>query len=108
MRAGGRGEFRARGLVLALAELGAAADRLDRHRLDHQLLGAVDEAEPRLVRLLEGGFHFGERAGLDDQRRVGAGVADVRADDHLDLGGGHALAGDLGLGVLAEPCRPRA
>ena len=26
-------------------------------------------------------FHLGERAGLDDQRRVGAGVADVRADD---------------------------
>ena len=92
-----------RGLVLALAELGAAADRLDRHRLDHQLLGAVDEAEARLVGLLEGGFHFGERAGFDHQRRVGAGVADMGADDHLDLGGGHALAGDLGLGVLAEP-----
>ena len=101
--AGGRGELGARGLVRALAELGAAADRLDRHRLDHKLLAAVDEAEARLVRLLEGGFHFGERARLDDQRRVGAGVADVGADDHLDLAGRHALARDLGLGVLAEP-----
>ena len=90
-------------LCFALAEFGAAADRLDRHRLDHQLLGAVDEAEPRLVRLLEGGLHFGERAGLDHQRGVGAGVADMGADDHLDLAGRHALARDLGLGVLAEP-----
>ena len=69
----------------AFAELGAAADRLDRHRLDHQLLAAVDEAEARLVRLLEGGFHLGKRARLDHQRRVGAGVADVGAHDHLDL-----------------------
>jgi hypothetical protein len=27
----------------------------------------------------------------------------VGADDHPDLGGGHALAGDLGLGVFAKP-----
>ena len=98
----GEGSFVRVDLVLPLAELGAAADRLDRHRLDHQLLGAVDEAEARLVRLLERGLHLGERAGLDHQRRVGAGVADVRADDHLDLARGHALAGDLGLGILAE------
>ena len=43
-----------------------------------------------------------KRAGLDHQRRVGAGVADMRPDDHLDLPRGDALAGDLGLGVLAE------
>ena len=35
-----------------LAEFGAAADRFHRHRLDHHLLAAVDEAEARLVRLL--------------------------------------------------------
>jgi hypothetical protein len=35
----------------------AAADRLDRYRLDHQLFFAVDEAEPRLVSALEGGLH---------------------------------------------------
>ena len=36
----------------------AAANRLDRHRLDDQLLVLVDEAEPRLVRFLERRFHF--------------------------------------------------
>ncbi len=40
---------------------GAAADRLDRDRLDDQRLAAIDEAEARLVRALEGGFHFLQR-----------------------------------------------
>ena len=97
--------WRACALHGLLAELGAAADRFDRHRLDHQLLGAVDEAEARLVRLLEGALHRGQGAGLDHQRRVGAGVADMRAHDHLDLGRRHALAGDFGLDVLAEASR---
>ena len=43
-----------------LGELRAAADRLDRHRLDHQLLGLVDEAEARFVRRLEGRVHLRE------------------------------------------------
>ncbi len=81
--AGRRGEFRARRLALLLPELRAAADRLDRHRLDHQILLAVDEAELRLVGLLERRLHRGERARLHHQRGVGAGVADVRA--HMDL-----------------------
>ncbi len=43
-----------------LGEFRAAADRLDRDCLDHQLLGRVDEAETGFVRGLEGGFHGGE------------------------------------------------
>ena len=81
VRRAGEGSLRARGLALLLPELRAAADRFDRHRLDHEVLLAVDEAELRLVRLLEGGLHRGERAGLHHQRGVGAGVADVRAHD---------------------------
>src|SRR5207342_3476670 len=36
-----------------LGEFGAAADGLDRYGLDDDLLCAIDEAEPRLVSLLE-------------------------------------------------------
>src|SRR5207237_900396 len=52
----GRGQRLVRRRQQRLAELGAAADRLDRHRLDHQLLRLVDESEARFVRGLEGGF----------------------------------------------------
>src|SRR4051812_6417820 len=97
------GDFRPRDLVLAFGEFGAAADRFDRDGLDDQLLGPVDEAEPRLVGFLEGRFHLGERSGFHHQRRVGAVVANVGADDHLDLRCRHALAGDLGFGLFAEP-----
>ena len=58
----GEGRARRRQLVRRLGELRAAADRLDRHRFDHQLLALVDEAEARFVRGLERGFHRGERA----------------------------------------------
>ena len=81
MRRAGEGSFAARGLQLLFAEFRAAADRLDRHGFDDELLLAVDEAELRLVRLLEGRLHRGKRAGLHHQRRVGAGVADMRAHD---------------------------
>jgi len=57
---GGRGELLRRGLELFFAELGAAADRFDRDGFDHELLGAVDEAEARLVCLLEGRLHLRE------------------------------------------------
>src|SRR3569832_2798067 len=90
------GELRRRLALPLLGKLGAAADRLDRHGLDHHLLAAVDEAETRLVRLLEGVLHRLERAGVDDERRVGAGIANVRAHDQLYLGFRHALARDLG------------
>ncbi len=46
---GGSGHF-----PLGLAEFRAAADRLDRQRLDHKLLVFVDESESRVVRRLEG------------------------------------------------------
>ena len=39
---------------LAWGELGAAADRLGRYRLDHELLGLVDKSEARLVGAFEG------------------------------------------------------
>jgi hypothetical protein len=55
---GRRGESYAAPAPDRLAEFRAAADGFHRHRLDHQLLAAVDEAEARLVRLLEGGDHF--------------------------------------------------
>ena len=95
-----------------LAELGAAADGFHRHGFDHQLFGAVDEAELRLVRVLEGALHLGERcaldlfagqrAGIDHQRRIGPRIADVRAHDHLDLARRDALARDLVACLLAD------
>src|SRR5690606_5296226 len=47
-------QFRRRAPRGFLRELGAAADGLNRNRLDDQFLVAIDEAEARLVRLLEG------------------------------------------------------
>ena len=81
MRRAGAGSFARVVFARLLPELRAAADRLDRHRLDDEVLLAVDEAELRLVRLLERRLHRGERAGLDHQRGVGAGIADVRAHE---------------------------
>src|SRR5271163_4116619 len=91
-------QFRALGLACRFAKRRAPADRFDRDGLDHQVLFAVDEAELRLVRTLERGFHSLQRdqfdlaarrrtqtAGTDDQRRIGAGVADMRAHMHGDL-----------------------
>ena len=48
-------------------------------------------------------LHRGERARLHHQRGVGAGVADMRAHEHLDGFRRHALAGDL----VASPSLPR-
>lgn len=60
MRLAGEGSFFAEVLSFFFAELGAAADRFDRDGFDHELLGAVDEAEARLVCLLEGRLHLRE------------------------------------------------
>ena len=100
--AGRRGELRPRRPVLLLLELRPAADRFDRDRLDDEVLLAIDEAELRLVGLLERGFHRHERAGLDHQRGVGAGVADVRAHEHRDGLRADALAGDLPADVFRK------
>src|ERR1019366_2776889 len=83
-----------RALDRLLTELGAAADRFHRHRLDHHLLATVDEAEARLMRFLEGALHRGQGARAYHQRRIRAGVADMRAHENLDLARWHALAGD--------------
>src|SRR3954454_3587222 len=93
--AGRRRELCAAGFASPLPELRTPADRLDRDGFDHQFLAAVDESELRLVRSFEGRLHRGERAALYDQRRVGAGIADVRAHMHLDGFRRHTLAGDL-------------
>ena len=61
---GGRGERAVGFRPNRLGEGAAAADRLDRHRLDHQLLVLVDEAETRFVCRFECGFHFGEAGKL--------------------------------------------
>ena len=94
---------RARGLAGALAEFDAAANRFDRHRLDHHLLGPVDEAEACLVRLLEGALHRRRAARRHHQRGVGAGVADMRTHEDLDLARWHALAGDFVARLFSEP-----
>src|SRR3546814_10623263 len=60
------------------------ADHLDRHRLDHQPLVLHQEAEPLPVHLLERGPHRGAVGEVDDQRLVGAGIAQMRAADALD------------------------
>ena len=43
-----------------LLEPGAAADRLNRDRLDHQILVAVDKTELRFVGAFKSGLHFCE------------------------------------------------
>jgi len=59
-RAGaGRGSFG--GGDFFLRELRAAADGLDRDRLDHEFFGVVDEAEAGAMRGLEGRLHRVER-----------------------------------------------
>ncbi len=72
-----------------------AADRFRRHRLDHQRLGRVDEAEPRLVRRLEGAPHGKGRGELDLDRGVGAGVAKLRPSTDFDVGSRDALRSRL-------------
>ncbi len=66
------------------------------------MLGLVDESELRLVCFLEGLGHRCDGAGRHHQRRVGAGIADMRAHDHLDRLCRDALAGDFVLHLLAE------
>src|ERR1700733_2722808 len=89
-----------------LLERRAGTDRLDRYRFDHQRLFAIDEAEPRFVRAFEGQFHLRQRhrrayalsrgiVGLNNDRRVGAGVTDMRARVDGNRGSGNALAQDL-------------
>ena len=95
-----------------LGEPGAAADRLDRDGLDDELLALVDEAEARLVGGLERGLYVRQRDGLacpavyrearHHQRRVGAGITDVRAHMHAHGVAGHALADHLVAGLAAE------
>src|SRR5204863_428437 len=93
----GRGEPGTRGLQRCLLEARAAADRLDRHRFDDEFLAAIDEAEARFVRAFEGGFHLclrwrglpaphgvRQREGRHDERRVSAGISDMRAPEDLD------------------------
>ena len=47
-----------------------AADRLDRHRLDHDRLVAIDEAEAAFVRALERAPHGRRRRQRNLDRRV--------------------------------------
>src|SRR5436309_8419495 len=49
----GGGEWRTRGREYRLLEFCAPADRLDRNRFHHQLLGLIDESEARFMRRLE-------------------------------------------------------
>ena len=58
--ANGRGQGRGRDVEHRLGKFRAAADRLDRHGFDDELFGLVDEAEARLVRRFERGFHLFE------------------------------------------------
>ncbi len=96
---GGRGDG-ANG-ARALGEPRRAAGRLDVDRLDDQRLGAVDEAEARLVRVLERAAHRAERAPFDFERGVGAGVAQLRARAQLDASARDALR----LRLLSPPRR---
>jgi hypothetical protein len=112
---GRRGQPFARARACALLELRAAADRFDRDGLHDELLVAIDESEPRLMRALERGLHFfevrerdacaGELARVHDERGVCARITDMRAHDHLDLRGRHTLALDLVARGLAEQLR---
>ena len=65
--------------LLGLADLGHAADRLDRHLLDHQRPPLDDEAVAGAVLGLERAAQRVEAAMGDLERRVGAAVADVDA-----------------------------
>ena len=85
-----------------LGELGAAADRFNRYCLDHQLLCAVDETEACPVGLFERPLHRNGAAGRHDERRIGAGVAYMRAHEYPDLARRHTLAGNLGFCRFAK------
>ena len=97
-----RRQFSTRALDRLLAELGAAADRLHRHRFHHHLLATIDEAEARLVGFLEGALHRGQGACAPYECSVGPSVADMRAHEDFDLPRRHALAGDFGFHHAAE------
>ena len=73
-----------------------AAHGFHRHRLDRDRLGAIDEAESALVRAFERAPHGGRRRELDLDRRIGAGVAQLRPAVDLDRITCDALAHDLG------------
>ena len=81
----------------------AAPDRLDRRRLDHQRPPFHQERVALQVLRVEGALHFLHRAGRNDQRRVGAFVAQVRAPHHADAVRRNALRPQVLDGVGAEP-----
>src|SRR5262249_39914498 len=111
----GRGRPRGREFGRTFAKGRAAADRLDRHGLDDELLAAVDEAEARFVRTLEGGFHLclrrrgqpaaryiRQREGWHDKCRVGARISNMCACEDLDPVPRDALTFDLTDRLLGE------
>ena len=83
-RAGGNGR-RGRWLWLGfLGEPGRAAYSFDRHRLDDDRPGAIDEAEAAFVGALEPTPHRCRRRERNLDRRIGARIAQLRAAMDLD------------------------
>ena len=78
------------------------AGDLDRDGLDDDRLVGHEEGEPAGVLGLERGGHLGQGAGRDDDRGVGAVVAQVHAVRGADLLRRHPLGLDLRAGVLVE------
>ena len=94
----------------------AAADGFDRYGLKHECLVAINKPELCFVRAFEGAFHFlqagerrlldllhpcprqrraGERAGIDDQRRISPGITNMGANVQSNPVSRDALPGDF-------------
>ena len=86
-----------------LDEPRGAAYSLDRHRLDHERLVSIDEAEATFVRAFEPAPHGRRRRQRNLDRRIGARIAQLRAAMHLDRLPRDPLPFDLGDGRVRKP-----
>ena len=95
-RAGGNGRRGRWRWVNPLGEPRRAADSLDRHRLDDDRLGAIDEAEAAFVCAFERAPHRRGRRQRNLDRRIGPRIAQLRAAMDFDRLPRDPLPLDLG------------
>ena len=87
---------------------GRGAHGLGGQRLHHQRPLGRDEAEAAAVLVLEGRAHGRKRSERDLQRRVGPGVAQLGAGQHLHRAQRRALGPQRGLGLFGQRRRRSA
>jgi hypothetical protein len=97
-RRGGRGDAAGAGRDMPFT----GADGLDRDRLDHQRAVGHQEGEALAIGALEGLADVGKGRAVDDQRGVGALVADVHAPVQLQAAALDPLVDQLARGIGTE------